>query len=210
MKKVTLLAFTIIFGCINLMAQSDHEPGYQAHDGFFLSMSVGPGMIYINDDITNGPYDNMKMNGVGGIVDIKVGYAIKENLILHGDIISISSGKVDVVADGTDLGTIEGDNSVGVIMFGGGFTNYFMPNNMFISGTVGIGSFNITTNDQTSSTQRGLGLYIKAGKEWWVSSRWGLGVSAGFNYTHVNNDVDGLLESLTGTSFGISFNATFN
>ena len=210
MKKVFLLAIAILFACTNVMAQSDHEPGYQTHDGFFLSMSLGPGWVSINDDITDGPYNNMKMKGVGGIIDIKIGYAIKENFILHGDIISISTGQVDVVLDGVDIGTIEGDNSVGDIVFGAGFTNYFMPSNMFISGTAGIGSFTITTNDDTGSTERGFGFHLKAGKEWWVASRWGLGVSACFNYTHVNNDVGDFQESLTGTSVGISFNATFN
>jgi hypothetical protein len=210
MKKLTLLTIVLMLVCSTMMAQSDHEPGYQTHDRFFLSMSLGPAWMSINDDITNGPYNNMKMTGVGGIIDFKVGYALNESFILHGDVISVSSGKVDIVADGTTLGTIEGDNSVGMIMFGGGVTNYFMPNNFFVSGTAGIGSFNITTGESTSSTERGLGLLLKAGKEWWISSRWGMGVSATFNYTHVNNEADGMQEALSGIAFGVSLNATFN
>jgi hypothetical protein len=210
MKNLLVFVMAIMFACLNIMAQSDHEPGYQTHDRFFLSMSLGPAWMSINDDITDGPYNNMKMKGIGGIVDFKAGYALNESLILHGDVISISSGSIDITVDGTDMGTIEGDNSVGMIMVGGGLTNYFIPENFFISGTVGMGSFNITSGDNTSSTERGLGLLLKAGKEWWISSRWALGMSASFNYTHVNNNADGMQENLSGMALGISFNATFN
>ena len=210
MKRTPIIFLAILLSGVNLAAQADHEPGYQAHDGFFLSMSIGPGMVNINDDITGGTYSNLKMSGIGAVIDIKLGAAVSENLILHGDIISISSGKLNVEADGSDIGTIEGDNSLGNIMLGGGITYYFMPSNVFVSGSGGIARFTITTNDQTSSTQAGLGLHVKAGKEWWISSRWGLGVSAIVNYAHVNNEADNMTEVLNGTFFGLSFNATFN
>ena len=52
------------------------------------------------------------MKGIGGGFDFKLGAAVKENFILHGDIIVTTSSSIDVIADGDEIGTISGDNSV--------------------------------------------------------------------------------------------------
>lgn len=182
----------------------------RAHEGFYLSMAFGGTYLSIKDDITNGPYQKLEMKGSAVSFDLKLGYALTENIIIHGDIIGISSMSIDLTADGQNIGTVSGDNSVGIVMLGAGGTYYFLPGNIFISGTIGAANFSITEGNSTESTQTGLGLYAKAGKEWKVSKRWGLGVSIGFNYTSVNNNVDNMTEKLKGTSFGLSFNASRN
>lgn len=200
----------IVFLFLNSNAQDEEVRGHYKSDGLYLSMALGGGYLSINNDITNGPYNNMKMKGPGMAFDFKLGGAVKDNLILHADIMTVNSSSADVTADGEELGTISGDNSVGVMMFGAGTTYYFMPQNVFISGTLGIGGFTITSGENTSSTQKGFGLFVKLGKEWWISKNWDLGLSAGFNYTNVNNKADDMTEKLSGTSFGLCVNATFN
>lgn len=209
MKRIIIfiVALTISF---SLAGQSDQERGHSPKSGLFLSMSIGPSYMSINDDITGTIYDNMKFKGIGVVFDAQLGAVLKEGFILHGDLISISSGSVDVTIDGVEVGTMEGENSIGMMMFGGGATYYFMPQNIFISGTLGLGGFSITTGDDTVTTQKGFGLFCKIGKEWYVSRNWDLGFNFSFNYTNVNNNVETISEKLSGFSAGIGFNATFN
>jgi hypothetical protein len=208
MKKLFLLIFFMVLLGASLQAQ--YKSQAHGHEGFYLSMALGGSYFSLNDDITNGPYKTMDMKGSAMLFDLKLGYAMSPNFILHGDLFGISSLSVEVTADGQTLGTVSGDNSVGVTMFGAGGTYYFLPGNFFISGTVGVSAFSITQGTTSTSTQSGLGLNFKMGKEWWVSKRWGLGASLLFNYTNVNNEVDNMTEKLKGTSFGICFNASRN
>jgi hypothetical protein len=209
MKKV-LLALTVLCVSICLMGQSDQERGHSPGSGLFLSMSVGPSYMSINDDITGASVDNMTFKGIGIAFDAQFGAVLKENLIAHGDIIFISSVSVDLTIDGEAAATIEGENSISMTMFGAGITHYIMPQNIFLSGTIGVGGFSISTADETANTQKGFGLFFKAGKEWYVTKNWDLGFNISVNYTNVNNEVDPIVEKLTGFSVGVGFNATFN
>lgn len=209
MKKIIILIFALILS-IGLFAQSDQERGHSPNSGIFLSMSLGPSYLSINDDITGSDINNMTFKGVGIVFDIQVGAPIKENFILHGDLITSSSGSVDMTFDGEDVGTLEGENSIGMMMFGGGFTYYVMPSNIFFSGVLGVGGFTMTVEDNTANTQKGFGLFVKAGKEWYISSNWDLGFNINLNYTNVNNEAESITEKLSGFSVGLGFNATFN
>jgi len=102
--------------------------------------------------------------------------------------------------------------TVGEAMFGGGLTYYIMPQNIFLSGSLGIGNFTMMDqkNDQTTSTQRGFSMQLKAGKEWWVSKKWGLGLSVTYGTTSLTNNSGGISEKLNSNRFGILFNATLN
>ena len=213
MKKFSLILSAILILGFNTKAQQvvqDNEKrGHHKGDGLFFSASLGVSYLSINDDITGSTYDNMKMKGTGIALDIKLGAVIKENFILHGDIITSNSISLEVLIDGEPLGTITGDNSVSMIMFGGGGTYYFLPGAYF-SGTIGIGGFSIKANENTTNTQKGLGINLKLGKEWWVSKNWDLGGSIGLNYINVNNEVETVTEKLSGVSIGLLFTATFN
>ena len=56
----------------------------------------------------------------------------------------------------------------------------------------------------------GIGMFIKAGKGWYISSNWELGFNININYTNVTNEVETMTEKLSGFSIGLGFNATFN
>jgi hypothetical protein len=93
--------------------------------------------------------------------------------------------------------------------FGAGLTYFFMPVNMYLSGTVGAGSLSFSGTDLDGlETDSGLALNFVLGKEWWVSNRWGLGLAGAFDY-HSAPDKN-VSEDWTGTSFSLLFSATFN
>jgi len=75
MKKIFTILLTIVVG-FSVYGQKKERQ----HTGFFLSMGLGGvfGPIHINSNV-DGEYD---MSGVGGLFDLKIGGAVKENLIL--------------------------------------------------------------------------------------------------------------------------------
>ncbi len=102
---------------------------------------------------------------------------------------------------------------IGEDFIGGGVTYYLMPANVFLSGSVGPGSFRRmdTDDDSSVSSDKGFGFQLKAGKEWWISRRWGLGVALSYSKLNVRNKPNnGVVELINSDNFGINFNATFN
>jgi hypothetical protein len=86
-------------------------------------------------------------------------------------------------------------------------TYYFMPVNLYLSGSAGFGSLEFDGNI-SGETDMGLALDLTVGKEWWVGDNWGLGVAGGFGYHSLPEE--GLDENWSGTSFVVRFTATLN
>lgn len=211
MKRLLLLT-VIIISCFQTV--NAQEKNHQ-HTGFFLSMSAGPVFGNITDDVTgdvNGDY-SMDMSGGGAVFDLKIGGAIQENLIVHATLISQTmAGPTIKMSNNQNSVKATDEITIGEAMFGGGLTYYIMPQNIFFSGSLGLGNFTIMDqkNEQTTSTQRGFSMQLKAGKEWWVSKKWGLGISVTYGKTSLTNKSGGLVEKLDSNRFGILFNATLN
>jgi len=184
------------------------QPVNLPYRAFYFSIAAGGSYLSVNDVIANGPYTTLGIKGSAFPVDLKIGYAFEENLIVHGDLISINSISVDVTADGHPIGTISGDNSASMIIFGAGCTYYFLPSDFFISGTLGGSSFTINKVNSSESTDIGFGLNAKLGKEWRISRKWNIGISMGISYAKVNNEADYMTEKLNGTSLGLLLNAS--
>jgi len=91
--------------------------------------------------------------------------------------------------------------------FGGGITYYFMPVNIYLSGSVGLGALSGGGNISGESDNGFAGM-VTAGKEWWVSNRWGLGVSGVFGFfSFPEPDIS---ENWSGWNVAVMFSATFN
>jgi hypothetical protein len=225
MKKL-LIACIIILGINQLKAQDvvTQQPittqldGYHRHDGFYLSLCGGPVFGNVMDDIkTYGAPNTLDMSGTGGVFDFKIGGAIRENLILHADLISNAvAGPTAVSFNNNYSTTVKMPESFGVgeAMWGVGMTYYVMPSNILFSGTLGLGKFSITDSKDSKNnvtTSGGFSLQLKLGKEWWVSKNWGLGVGLTYGTTKVTNESTGNpTEELSSNRFGILFNTTFN
>ena len=208
-------AFTVILtsALLSGIAHSQpSDPGFHAHDGFYLSLCGGFGGLTWADDE---PPVTSEMSGATGNLDFKIGGAVmRDRLILSGDLITAHApnpkekGNSAPVANNASL-------RMGII--GMGATYYFMPVNIFLSGTFGIGRFTEDFGNGQQTSDGGLGFQLKVGKEWWVSKDWGIGVSVALLHLGVpdQSNADGpggshLSESLGANALGILFNSSFN
>jgi hypothetical protein len=212
MKKLFISLLLIIpFSLCRAQNQNGiQQTDYHIHKGFFLSLSGGPNFSGISDKVS-GQF-NMKYTGTGPVLDLKIGGTLKENLILHGTITTNYISGPEITSNEESYNT--SDNlMVGEDFIGGGITYYFMPSNILLSGSIGLGKFLVmNTDDDTSiSSDQGFGFQLKVGKEWWISRRWGLGVAISYSKLNVRNTPGGgVVELMNSNNFGIHFNATLN
>ncbi|MCD6024454.1 MAG: hypothetical protein K0Q91_1370 [Fibrobacteria bacterium] len=188
--------------------------GYHRHDGFYLSLNLGPafGGTVIDMSGSDRPADETLYRGGGILADLKIGGAVRENLILSFDIIGRTITRPEVEMNGAVLDA-PGDLAISDNSYGIGLTRYFMPHNLFVGGTVSVARMVSTVDDEHFASKWGYGLHVKAGKEWWVSANWGLGVSAGYGFQAADDqEASGVDYSgeLTSHQFYILFNTTYN
>lgn len=203
MKK--FISVLLIMGfCISAFTQNEAKQ----HDGFYLSMCLGPVFGKITDKYNS---SIMTMNGTGVEFDFKIGASVTKDLILHGTLISKTMPGPTISNEGS-VTTLSDDISVNELMYGAGVTYYFMPVNFFVSSSAGIGKFTISnsTNDTKSKTQSGFSFQLIVGKEWWISKKWGLGAGIAYGKTHLTNNVDSTEEKLDSNRFSIVLSVTFD
>jgi hypothetical protein len=195
-------------------ARAQDPFGAHRHDGFYLSLSpgIGSGSTVFSEDF--GSADEVTFKGGVGAYDLKIGGAVSENLILSFDIIGSNMPGPDIESGSgtfeTDEDIVLGSGSIGL-----GMTYYFMPVNVFLSGTLGVGKLRLREAplDDDIDSETGLALHFKVGKEWWVSRNWGLGVSGGYGFLGVKNPPDNGADyqgEYASHRFYILFNTTYN
>ena len=216
MKTIAVLLLVVpLIGFAQSLEGQNVPPGFHTHDGFYLSLNGGPAFGSITLNATNAPFNKMEFGGGGFQFDFKIGGVISEeqNLILSFDLISRAISSPTITVDGNSASTTS-NVTANDELYGVGITKYFMPSNMFLNATVGIAKFTLQNNGTTSNSQSGFGLQIKGGKEWWLSSQWGLGVAAGFAYLSADDQSDpnypGYSATISTTKFFVVFNTTFN
>jgi len=176
----------------------------RTHDGFFLRLSGGGGYGKTSSEPGG---DKVELSGGTGDLNLAIGGMVAPNLALHGTILSWVASDPDVEVRSLGSGSINGDLSVAGLA--GGMTYYFMPANIYVSGSVGVGSVSLDLDAGPSGeTDPGVLGDVTLGKEWWVGNSWGLGLAAGFGFHSVpDKNTD---ERWTGTSFSLRFSATLN
>lgn len=206
MKQVLILCI-VLFSLNSLKAKD----GFHRHDGFYLSMNVGPVYGSVTDNF--GPY-KMDMIGTGGQMDFKIGAAISKNLILHATIISNTMDHPSVKFSNETESKVYHNLIVGEAVVGIGLTYYVMPYNILLSGSGGLGNFSTSYSDNKQNnaiSEKGFSWQLKMGKEWWISKNWGLGFGFTFGKTTTQNLPYGSpVEKLDSNRFAVLFNTTFN
>jgi hypothetical protein len=94
---------------------------------------------------------------------------------------------------------------------------YYMPNNLYLSGTLAFAQLSSGDEDNTetrSETDFGPGLSLTFGKEWWVSDNWGLGVALNLFVARMK-DKEAAYPGFDkpvwrGTAVSLLFSASFN
>ena len=174
------------------------------HNGLYFSFSPGLGEGNFQQANYQGT-DKLEYSGGTTNIDIKLGGVVARNLILSGDFIGTSMLWPDVRVGPIDYGRENSELRQGLL--GLGLTYYFMPSNVFVSGTLGAGGFTYVNPNSDYKSDRGVGFQMKIGREWWVSPRWGVGVSMFYLNQHVNEPNN---QDLDAGFFGLLLNTAFN
>ena len=168
------------------------------HLGFQFHGDLGLGYLSTSEgDVT--------ISGAGGAFGLEAGYAVWENTLLGlriSDSVAISP---TVSTSGGSQGT-SSDASVTSVIIAPTLTHYFMPLNLFVSGSIGVSTLSFGSGGTSSSANTGLGARAAIGKEWWVSDHWGIGGVFQISYAE-NGDTNGNLSTIAA---GIAFSATWN
>lgn len=223
MKKLLILCL-LLCGNHSMKAQEEvQQPrGYHQHKGFYLNMNVGP--VFGNVIKEANPYGyhspTMNFNGTGALLDVKIGAAIYENIILHAAIITnlLDGPTVTTTLSSSDFNPsihkAPDSFSIRESMLGVGFTRYVMPANLYLSATIGVGYFSTSDSNNSKnnfSTDPGFSMQVKVGREWWISKNWALGLGLSYGKTRIRNlPPNEDAEKFNSNRIGILLTTTFN
>jgi hypothetical protein len=201
--SITRKYIPVLFAVLLILSQTVLA-GPRSHDeGFFLRLSAGGGPA--STKLESGG-EKVELSGSAADVNFAIGAIVSPNLAVHGTLFGwlISDPDVEI----TGLGSEQANADVDLSGFGAGLTYYFMPANVYVSGTIGAGTLSIDGVGGNYESDTGILFDLTVGKEWWVGNRWGLGVAGGFGYHSIpETDIE---DNWSGTSFAIRFSATYN
>jgi hypothetical protein len=181
-------------------------PGYHTHDGFYLRLAVGGGYAHASASYQN---QDVVYSGGAFALDMAFGGSVTPNLIIYGAIVGYGIPNPTLKSNGANI-DMSGItfNAIGV---GPGVTYYIMPENMYASGSLLLHFLSLSaqhSNQSADLSDTGVGFSLMFGKEWWVSSDWGLGVAGQFMFgSDKAKYVDARWTTVAG---GVLFSATYN
>jgi hypothetical protein len=145
--------------------------GYHTHDGAYGRFALGFGGV-------SGSASGQKYSGTSFAVAVAGGTAITESLILYLEF--LAHGIPHPRFEGNGGWTATAARASGL---GPGVAYYFMPLNLYLSGTflyqlLDFGGVQWDLSHPLSLGASGVGCSLMVGKEWWVSANWGLGAAA--------------------------------
>jgi hypothetical protein len=153
------------------------------------------------------------VSGGGFLLSLAFGKVVREDLALYGEIQGLSVSEPDVRVDDEGFDNVR-DVSFSSIGLGGSY--YFMPLNAFVGGTLGLGMATVNRKATPSmaaddgpngASGTGVSLGVHAGKEWWVSDNWGIGIAAYGTYLSLPDGRDSTLNVIY---LGLGASATYN
>jgi hypothetical protein len=189
------------------------DAGVEMHDGFFLRLTTGPAGGAVSLDVPD--VAERTYSGGGWSSSIDVGGAVVRDLVIFGRLrgawlfdpkVRDGDAKVDL---GDDFIVTQG-------LIGAGINYYIMPINIYFGGAIGFAT--ITTardragdaDDDREASDVGFGIDLDAGKEWWVSDNWGLGVALRLSLASVPAGDDIARDAVFGSGFvSVVFSATY-
>jgi hypothetical protein len=180
--------------------------GWHAHDGIYLRTSAG--LADTSNTTRQSAPSRSTASGGGVSTAVAIGGAVIPNVILYGAL-SLAIGGTTLHDASQQLDVP--DATFAWVLLGGGLAYYLDPENVFFSAT--LGASELSVDDQYGShvveTKLGFGMDLQIGKEWWVSSSWGLGLAAQFLYGS-SNDLDPTRGRWTTYGGALLFSATYN
>jgi hypothetical protein len=86
---------------------------------------------------------------------------------------------------------------------------FYSASNYYLSASPALTRIDYLSNGSAGGSNWGYGLRASAGKEWWASENWGLGVAAQFSLS-VNQDSGTNAPAWTTWGATVAFSATYN
>jgi hypothetical protein len=200
--KATLAAAVFAFA-LPLAARAETAEDAR-HRGLFLRMHLGGG--YLNSSVRSGGTD-LKVNGGAGSFSVALGGAVGQNLHLYGELADSIAGSPNYTRNGSS-GTLT-NTTYSLLAMGPGVNYYFMPVNVYLSGSLLLSRVNVSSSSGNGNSDWGLAGKFQLGKEWWVSDTWGLGV-AGMLLASGNGVGGGSPGTFSTWSGAVLFSATYN
>ncbi len=207
--KVTLAGLIVLATLFcSAVAESDEA---RTHDGFHMRWGVGLVAATGATEGDNAPYSFV----APGILDgVQIGGNVKENLSLffEADSLILFSGTKNIETDRQSEDSNTSEETTYGFLTGIGMGHYFMPANIYVSGAFGatLNNFSVSDDGINFDTHNiGLGFTVMAGKEWWVSDGWGVGVGGQLLYMANKGANTNSLTNHT-LAFGMILTATYN
>jgi hypothetical protein len=174
------------------------------HDGgFFFRVSAGGGYSRTAAEDSG---DHVALKGLSGSFDTAIGGMVKENLAIHATLGGWSLIDPTIELNGQEA--VVKDAAATVILIGSGFTYYLGRSNTYLTASVGASTLSFDFEGESHESGTGVAFDVGLGKEWWVSDRWGIGLSGTAGYHSVpSGDTP---SHFKGPSFAVRFSATFN
>jgi hypothetical protein len=172
------------------------------HSGLFLRATPG---IAASAAVASVDNEDLSISGGAGRFGIAAGWAIQPRLILLGELIGHATLGPELEYKGNV--TMTDDDVTWGISYAGAGVNYYLPSNLYLTGTAGALVMSLETSDGVmNSTNTGFGLKLGVGKEWFVAPKVGLGVGVELLAGSVpDGDANWGVATL-----GLTFSATYN
>jgi hypothetical protein len=177
-------------------------------------MGLGVGGLSLSMDNSG---TKTEIGGTSFGVAFAFGAALTRQLIIYGEFFTLGTSDPNVKVNGQSRTLATANASLFGI--GPGVTYYFGESNFYLSGTLAFSQVTFTgalqDNRAQSDTNWGATFKISAGKEWWASDNWGLGIAAQLALGSMKDDHLAVQESTStpAWNFGaltLLFSATYN
>lgn len=204
MRKGTLSLLVVASLGAAGAARAEGAAGVREHDGVFLHLEVGFGALASK---TSGAAVDVELSGGGSQLSFALGGAITRHLVLAGQLWLASVSSPEVKLNGDSQGRIP-DSTLGLAALGFNVT-YYLPREFYLSATPSIGTLSAKQGGRKLESKTGVAVRLGAGKEWWVSDDWAIGL--GLQLAIAVNEAEGTNPPTWGSAVaGLGFVATYN
>ena len=164
------------------------------HDGLFASAAMGVGYASFENADSK---ESLTADGFGMNLHGKLGYYVIRDLALHANMGYVMYSNFREARYGIPT-YVDHDFYVVSSVFVGAGATYYVPtwNNVFLSGALGVTGYRLNCHKYSGNTGlRAFSFNLGVGKDWWVSERLALGVSASFDSGEYWSEDDGVFRS---------------
>ncbi|MDH5676748.1 MAG: hypothetical protein OEZ06_31815 [Myxococcales bacterium] len=178
------------------------------HMGVQLRLEVGPSYLYAFQDV--GEPESVTISGGALGAGLSLGEMVSDDLALNMDLRFARAG-------GAEHG-VRSEAVFAAVHFGVGLTYWLMPANVYLAASLGAVRSSVEGEPvrigveipNSDSSDVGLGLHLGAGKLWWVSTRWGLGLGCSLMLSTADNRIGGTDTNRNLVGLGLSLTTTYH